>query len=210
MTSLKTLTQEISRRQNDDATKRAQCQEILISRDDVSSLSCDCQFKELVVLGITAFPQTGCHEHVLRVANVCGKKLQSLLLAHILSKFWPSQNVVQFLEHRFGNQQLPVLQSRVKGSPGRRSEEHQRADDDVGVEDDPHITPRRVSTRAIRASGLFSSPHAPPRPESRRGVVRAESSALEAAVVTTAATAVAGPQTRIDRRLQSRHPRGWR
>lgn len=43
MTSLKTLTQEISGRQNDDSTKRAQCQQIQISRDDVCGFSHDCQ-----------------------------------------------------------------------------------------------------------------------------------------------------------------------
>ena len=210
MTSLNTLTQEIDGRQNDDVVKWAQHQEILISRDDVTSFSCDCQFEKLVVLGIPAFPQSDRHDHVLGIANVCGKKLQPLVLADIPSKFWASQHVVQFLERRFGNQQLTVLPSRVKCSPGRRFEEHQRANDDVGIEDEPHITARRVSTRAIRASGLLQSPHAPPRPKSHEATVRAESSALEAAAVTTTAAAVAGPQMQIDRRLQSRHPRGWR
>ena|GEM_PF-6846748 len=56
MTSLKTLAQEMHRRQNDDATKWAHHQEILISRNDVRRPSFDCQFEELVFLGIPALP----------------------------------------------------------------------------------------------------------------------------------------------------------
>ena len=119
MTSLTRFTKKLSGRQDGDTAKRAQRQEILISRDDVSSPSFDCQFEKLVILGVSAFPQSDRHDHVLGIANVCGEKLQPLVLAHIPGEFWASQYVVQFLERCFGNQQLPTLPSRVKGSPGR-------------------------------------------------------------------------------------------
>ena len=210
MTSLAKFAKKISGRQDGDAAKRAQRQEILISRDDVSSPSLDCQFEKLVILGVSAVPQSDRRDHVLSIANVGCKKLEPLVLAYICREFWPSQHIVQFFECCFGNQQPPTLPSRVKGSSGRRSKEHQRADNNVGVEDDAHINPRRVSTRAIRASDLLPSPHALPRPKCRRAAARAESSALGAAAVTATAAAVADPQTRIDRRRQSRHPREWR
>ena len=210
MTSLAKFVKKISGSQDGDAAQRAQRQEILISRDDVSSPSLDCQFEKLVILGVSAFPQSDRHDHVLGIANIGCKKLKPLVLAYICREFWSPQHIVQLLERCFGNQQLPVLPSRVKGSPRRRSKEHQCADNNVGVENDAHITPRRVSTRAIRASDLLPSPHARPRPKSRRAAARAESSALGAAAVTATAAAVADPQTRIDRRLRSMHPREWR
>jgi len=101
--SLARFAKKINGSLDGDAAKWAQRQEILISRNDVSSSSFGCQFEKLVILGISAFPQLDRHDHVFGIANVGSEKLQPLVLAHISSEFWASQYVVQFLERCFGN-----------------------------------------------------------------------------------------------------------
>jgi hypothetical protein len=103
------------------------------------------QLDHVVVVRIPAFPQSGRHDHFFGIANGCGKKLQSLLLAPIPGDLRPSQPIVQFLERRFGNQQLTSFPRPFKRSPGRRAGEHERADDDIRVDYESHVTARRES-----------------------------------------------------------------
>jgi len=67
MTSLTRFTKKLSGRQDGDTAKRAQSQEILISRDDVSRPTFDSQFEKRIILGVSAFPQSDRHDHLFGV-----------------------------------------------------------------------------------------------------------------------------------------------
>ena len=77
----------------------------------------DSQFQEPVVFWVPALPESDRDCHILRLAEVCRQKLEPLAIAHIGSKFFPTQHIVEFAEDGLGNQQPAKPSSRVKGTP---------------------------------------------------------------------------------------------
>jgi len=83
------------RRNNRDALEWIQRQKVSVARDDMRSLSTHCQFKELVVLWITASLYLNLDIHPLCLARQRREKGSNIFLIHIAAEPLSAQDFVK-------------------------------------------------------------------------------------------------------------------
>ena len=89
---------KVAWRQDPDATKWRERQQIRITRDDVGGAPGDGKLENLVVGRIPAHPQGFDDHNVFSLANVGRQKIEPLLLVDVVIEFWPAQHIVEFFE----------------------------------------------------------------------------------------------------------------
>ena len=74
---------EVVRREDSNAAKRMQRQQVAVAADDMSGRTAQSQFQELVVFGITARGHCCGHFHQLRFPHQCRQEFQAFVLSQI-------------------------------------------------------------------------------------------------------------------------------
>jgi hypothetical protein len=116
------------RRKNFDAPEWIQRQKVNVARDDVRSLSTDCQFEKLVVLGIAAGLYPYLYIHPLSLARQGCEKGSNIFLIHIAAESLSDQNVVDLGQPREGNQYFSFSESLIECVARLRIGQEQGAD----------------------------------------------------------------------------------
>jgi hypothetical protein len=131
---------EAVRREDSNAAKRMQRQQVAVAADDMSGRTAQSQFQELVVFGITARGHCCGHFHQLRFPHQCRQEFQAFVLSQLTVESGSAEDLVQFGQRGKRDERGALLQDSVKRSPWRGPWQQCCADRYVGIHHGPHIT----------------------------------------------------------------------
>lgn len=146
--------QERVRGKNQNALEWIERQEVRITGDDMRRAAAHREFKELVILGVTASCNLYIHIDPLSFARQSRQKDANVFVIDIPAELFSAQNFRDLGEGRKRKEQLSLSERQVKSLARLRIRQEQGTDQDVRIEDAAQLCALQQRIQRLRSEPL--------------------------------------------------------